>query len=119
MSCDTGIVIIAKPDIKVNTLISGPIKFLISILNKSLRMVRHRYFGFSSAELAEGLTQIAVNDNNKKTVCRVWLLRICTGVHALQSGHFFVGCLRHMKPGFNLPLVDANAKASPSHLVRI
>ena len=96
MFCDTGIVII-----KINTLISGPIKFLISILNKSLRMVRHRYFGFSSAELAEGLTQIAVNDNNKKTVCQIWLLRICTRVYGLQSSHFFAGSLRHIKPGFN------------------
>jgi len=33
-------------------------------------MVRHRYFGFSAAELAEGLTQIAINDNNKKMVCK-------------------------------------------------
>lgn len=54
------------------TSISGPIKFLIRLLKKSLGMVRHKYFGFSSAELAEGLTQIAVNDNNKKTVCQAF-----------------------------------------------
>ena len=55
--------------------ISGPIKFLIRLLKKSLGMVRHKYFGFSSAELAEGLTQIAVNDNNKKTVCQACSFR--------------------------------------------
>jgi len=31
-------------------------------------MSNHRYLGFSAAEIAEGLTQIGVNDNNKKTV---------------------------------------------------
>ena len=48
--------------------ISGPIKFLTSLLQRSLKNSNHRYLGFSSSELAEGLTQIAVNDNNKKTV---------------------------------------------------
>ena len=49
-------------------LILGPIKFLTSLLKKALGVGRHRYLGFSASELAEGLTQIAVNDNNKKTV---------------------------------------------------
>ena len=46
----------------------GPIKFLTNALDKSLKFSHHRYLGFSAAELAEGLTQIAVNDSNKKTV---------------------------------------------------
>lgn len=49
---------------------SGPIKFLTSLLERSLKTSSHRYIGFSSSELAEGLTQIAVNDSNKKTVKR-------------------------------------------------
>ena len=36
----------------------------------SLSYSNHRCIGFSSSELAEGLTQIAVNDNNKKMVIR-------------------------------------------------
>lgn len=51
-----------------NTAISGPIKFLTGLLKKALTMRNHRYQGFSASELAEGLAQIAVNDNNKKTV---------------------------------------------------
>ena len=48
--------------------ISEPIKFLTSILKKAIGTSTHRYLGLSASELAEGLTQIAVNDNNKKTV---------------------------------------------------
>ena len=48
--------------------LSGPIKFLIKLLVRALSTENHRHLGFSAAELAEGLTQIAVNDNNKKTV---------------------------------------------------
>ncbi|KAJ7380759.1 hypothetical protein OS493_007137 [Desmophyllum pertusum] len=47
-----------------------PIKFLTSILKKAIGSSTHRYLGLSAAELAEGLTQIAVNDNNKKTIAQ-------------------------------------------------
>lgn len=47
-----------------------PIKFLTGLLVKALARANHRYFGFSAAELAEGLTQIAINDNNKKTIAK-------------------------------------------------
>ena len=52
----------------VSYAISGPIKFLTSILKKAIGSSTHRYLGLSASELAEGLTQIAGNDNNKKTV---------------------------------------------------
>lgn len=48
--------------------LSGPIKFLTTILKKAIGSTTHRYLGLSASELAEGLAQIAVNDNNKKTV---------------------------------------------------
>ncbi|KAJ7380757.1 hypothetical protein OS493_007135 [Desmophyllum pertusum] len=48
----------------------GPIKFLTSLLQRSLKTSNRRYIGFSASELAEGLTQIAVNDNNKKTIVK-------------------------------------------------
>ena len=38
------------------------------MLQRALSKSGHRYIGFSASELAEGLNQIAVNDNNKKTV---------------------------------------------------
>lgn len=38
------------------------------MLRKAIETDYHRYLGFSARELAEGLTQIAINDNNKKTV---------------------------------------------------
>lgn len=50
--------------------LSGPIKLLTNLLKMSLSYSNHRCIGFSSSELAEGLTQIAVNDNNKKMVIR-------------------------------------------------
>ena len=51
-----------------SSLISGPINFLIRLLRKAIETDYHRYMGFSARELAEGLKQIAINDNNKKTV---------------------------------------------------
>ena len=54
--------------LSIHFLISEPIKFLTSILKKAIGSSTHRYLGLSASELAEGLTQIAVNDNNKKTV---------------------------------------------------
>ncbi|KAL9979635.1 hypothetical protein ACROYT_G017320 [Oculina patagonica] len=48
----------------------GPIKFLTSLLERSLNTSTHRYSGFSASELAEGLTQIAINDKNKKTIAQ-------------------------------------------------
>ncbi|XP_058953289.2 myosin-7 [Pocillopora verrucosa] len=47
-----------------------PINFLIRLLRKAIETDYHRYLGFSARELAEGLTQIAINDNNKKTIVR-------------------------------------------------
>ncbi|KXJ21747.1 uncharacterized protein LOC110253730 [Exaiptasia diaphana] len=47
----------------------GPIKFLILGIDKAItKSSSHRYLGFSSAELAEGLAQMAINDTNKKTI---------------------------------------------------
>ncbi|XP_020612597.1 uncharacterized protein LOC110050956 isoform X2 [Orbicella faveolata] len=61
----------------------GPIKFLTSLLERSLNTLSHRYIGFSSSELAEGLTQIAVNDSNKKTIAQCGAIPII--VKMLQS----------------------------------
>ena len=48
--------------------ISGPIKFLTRLLRKAVDTTYHRYLGFAARQLALGLTRVAVNDNNKKTV---------------------------------------------------
>ncbi|KAL9979634.1 hypothetical protein ACROYT_G017319 [Oculina patagonica] len=61
----------------------GPIKFLTSLLERSLKVSNRRYIGFSAAELAEGLTQIAVNDKNKKTIAQCGAIPIL--VKMLQS----------------------------------
>ncbi|EDO45030.1 predicted protein [Nematostella vectensis] len=45
-----------------------PIQFLIHILSKSCSSNSNRYLGFTNSELAEGLSQIAVNDSNKKLI---------------------------------------------------
>lgn len=48
-------------------LILGPIKFLTRLLRKAVE-ANHRYLGFAARTLAESLTKIAVNDDNKKAV---------------------------------------------------
>lgn len=60
--------------------LSGPIKFLTTILKKAIGSTTHRYLGLSASELAEGLAKIAVNDNNKKTVLILtFICKIITG----------------------------------------
>lgn len=60
--------------------LSGPIKFLTTILKKAIGSTTHRYLGLSASEIAEGLAQIAVNDNNKKTVLILtFICKIITG----------------------------------------
>lgn len=49
----------------------------------SLSYSNHRCIGFSSSELAEGLTQIAVNDNNKKMIAKCGAIQIL--VRMLQT----------------------------------
>ena len=68
---------IQVPCIKRLSFISGPIKFLTSLLKKAMGTAYHRYLGFAARELAEGLTQIAVNDNNKKTVRTLFSTSLC------------------------------------------
>jgi hypothetical protein len=50
----------------------GPIKYLISLIDKANQRSDHRYLGFSNSELAEGLAQIAINDSNKKQVFYIY-----------------------------------------------
>ena len=61
--CNTIYIIICMLNV-----ISGPIKFLTRLLRKAVDSNHHRYLGFAARELAQGLTRVAVNDNNKKTV---------------------------------------------------
>ncbi|PFX17112.1 uncharacterized protein LOC111341315 [Stylophora pistillata] len=60
-----------------------PINFLIRLLRKAIGTDYHRYLGFSAREIAEGLTQIAVNDNNKKTIVKCGAIPIL--VNMLQN----------------------------------
>ena len=45
-----------------------PIKFIIRALERASSSEIRRYLGFSAAELADGLIQISINDENKKKV---------------------------------------------------
>ena len=44
------------------------IQFLISLLNKAIKSPERRFFGYSTVELADGLSHIAVNDSNKRVL---------------------------------------------------
>ena len=98
---------LTKNDFKVNSryfvyyAISEPIKFLTSILKKAIGSSTHRYLGLSASELAEGLTQIAVNDNNKKTVKRSTFLQMVCLVGAWYTD--YSTCANESKVHVHLP----------------
>ncbi|KAK3746538.1 hypothetical protein QZH41_019863 [Actinostola sp. cb2023] len=46
----------------------GPIKYLISLIDRATQASSHKANGASNRELADGLAQIAINDSNKKQI---------------------------------------------------
>ena len=48
---------------------SEPIKDILKLLEKACNSADRRSLGFSAAEVAYGLSHVATNDGNKKTVC--------------------------------------------------
>jgi hypothetical protein len=49
-------------------LIAGSIAFMVKGLRSALQSTKKRYEGFTQVELAECLSRMAVNDQNKKKV---------------------------------------------------
>lgn len=86
----------------------GPIKFLIKLLVRALSIENHRHLGFSAAELAEGLTQIAVNDNNKKTIAKCGVLPVL--VTMLQTAKDDEESLKASETLWTLAFDDENRK---------
>ncbi|XP_067054111.1 uncharacterized protein [Acropora muricata] len=86
----------------------GPIKFLIKLLVRALSTENHRHLGFSAAELAEGLTQIAVNDNNKKTIAKCGVLPVL--VTMLQTAKDDEESLKASETLWTLAFDDENRK---------
>lgn len=85
-----------------------PIKFLIKLLVRALSTENHRHLGFSAAELAEGLTQIAVNDNNKKTIAKCGVLPVL--VTMLQTAKDDEESLKASETLWTLAFDDENRK---------
>ena len=59
--------------------------FLITMLNKAYQSEDRRCNGFSVKELAEGLSHLAINDNNKKILGQNGAIRVLTSI--LQTSH--------------------------------
>ena len=54
---------------KINCLsISEPIKFIIGMLEKATKSSTHDYLGFSTSDIADGISKLAVNESNSKQV---------------------------------------------------
>ncbi|KAL9981613.1 hypothetical protein ACROYT_G010339 [Oculina patagonica] len=54
--------------------------FIVTILNKACQSEDRRCDGFSAKELAEGLSHLAINDNNKKTLGNNGAVRVLTSI---------------------------------------
>ena len=54
----------------------GVLRFLVELLEATLNESNRRFLGYSSTELAEGLTQIAVNDSNKRLLAELGAIPI-------------------------------------------
>ena len=54
------------------------IKFLVDTLEEALRFTDRKYFGYSSSELAEGLSQLASNDINKRILGELGAIKTLT-----------------------------------------
>ena len=59
--------------------------FIITMLNEAYQSKDRRWNGFSAKELAEGLSHLAINDNNKKILGQNGAIRVLTAI--LQTSH--------------------------------
>ena len=59
--------------------------FIITMLNKAYQSEDRRCNGYSAKELAEGLSHLAINDNNKKILGQKGAIRVLTAI--LQTSH--------------------------------
>ena len=59
--------------------------FIITMLNGAYQSKDRRWNGFSAKELAEGLSHLAINDNNKKILGQNGAIRVLTAI--LQTSH--------------------------------
>ena len=59
--------------------------FLITMLNKAYQSEDRRCNGFSAKELAEGVSHLAINDNNNKILGQNGATRVLTAI--LQTSH--------------------------------
>ena len=59
--------------------------FLITMLNEAYQSEDRRCNGFSAKELAEGLSHLAINDNNNKTLGQKGAIRVLSAI--LQTSH--------------------------------
>ena len=54
--------------------------FIITLLNEAYQSESRRWNGYSTKELAEGLSQLAINDNNKKILGQNGAIRVLTAI---------------------------------------
>ena len=59
--------------------------FIITMLNEAYQSEDRRWNGYSVKELAEGLSHLAINDNNKKILGQNGAIRVLTAI--LQTSH--------------------------------
>ncbi|KAL9981622.1 hypothetical protein ACROYT_G010348 [Oculina patagonica] len=68
---------------ETNHLISADenlLRFIVTMLNEACQSEDRRYDGYSAKELAEGLSHLAINDNNKKTLGNNGAVRVLTTI---------------------------------------
>ena len=54
--------------------------FIITLLNEAYQSENRRWNGYSTKELAEGLSHLAINDNNKKILGQNGAIRVLTAI---------------------------------------
>ena len=54
--------------------------FIITLLNEAYQSENRRWNGYSTTELAEGLSHLAINDNNKKILGQNGAIRVLTAI---------------------------------------
>ena len=59
--------------------------FIITLLNEAYQSEDRSCDGYSTKELAEGLSHLAINDNNKKILGQNGAIRVLTAI--LQTSH--------------------------------
>ena len=68
---------------ETNHLISADenlLRFIVTMLNEACQSEDRRYDGYSAKELAEGLSHLAINDNNKKILGNNGAIRVLTSI---------------------------------------